>query len=523
MILRGGAGEDTLKGGAGADEIYGYGADDYLQGLDGNDVLVGHDGDDTILGGNGDDYIIGGNGNDYIHGGAGIDWAAYEDAASGVTVDLAITTAQNTGGGGIDVILAVENLYGSAHNDSLSGNTLANILSGGLGDDRLYGRNGADTLNGGDGADWLVGGAGNDAVNGGAGIDTASYEDSTKGVKVDLTLAGAAQNTVGAGFDLLTSIENLAGSDFNDTLRGDAGANLLSGGAGDDILFGGAGDDVLIGGAGNDQFDGGDGFDTVSFADNLEGGVYLDFNTKYFESGAHGADSFTSIEKIIGTGFNDVMFGSFDKVEHFEGGAGDDILKSSGNGDILDGGEGDDSLTSSLGSATIIGGAGEDTYTAAFVYTGATVDLGREGVAQNIGGGNMITLSGVENLHLLLADDTVYFSRAANKVWGGDGADTFIYRNYAEIGKGATADHIMDWHRGSDVIDLSRIDANSKVAGDQAFTWVESFTKQAGQIMDTYDPTTKISHVQMDINGDGVAEAELYLHGYSANIGIWIL
>jgi Ca2+-binding RTX toxin-like protein len=67
-------------------------------------------------------------------------------------------------------------------------------------------------------------------------------------VTVTLATPGVAQNTINAGTDTLTSIENLVGSDFNDTLTGDAGANKLEGGVGNDTLNGGLGNDTLDGG-----------------------------------------------------------------------------------------------------------------------------------------------------------------------------------------------------------------------------------------------------------------------------------
>ena len=74
---------------------------------------------------------------------------------------------------------------------------------------------------------------------------------------VSLSILDTAQNTVGAGSDTLTSIENLTGSAFNDTLTGDD----------DNVINGRAGNDTLNGGAGNDTLDGGTGTDTVSYAD----------------------------------------------------------------------------------------------------------------------------------------------------------------------------------------------------------------------------------------------------------------
>ncbi len=86
-------------------------------------------------------------------------------------------------------------------------------------------------------------------MSGGNGNDTASFAyafsgGSTTGVTVDLNLQGAAQNTVAAGSDTLTGIENLVGSSLNDTLTGDGNDNVIEGGSGNDALAGGGGVDT---------------------------------------------------------------------------------------------------------------------------------------------------------------------------------------------------------------------------------------------------------------------------------------
>jgi Ca2+-binding RTX toxin-like protein len=83
---------------------------------------------------------------------------------------------------------------------------------------------------GGEGNDFLQGTIANDTLTGGNGNDTASFVNafsggSTTGVTVDLNVQGAAQNTVAAGNDTLTGIENLIGSAVNDTLTGDGNDN----------------------------------------------------------------------------------------------------------------------------------------------------------------------------------------------------------------------------------------------------------------------------------------------------------
>ncbi len=89
-----------------------------------------------------------------------------------------------------------------------------------------------------------------------------------------------AQNTVGAGTDTVTNIENLTGSNLNDTLTGNTAANFLNGGAGNDILAAGAGNDALIGGVGSDALAGGAGNDS------LDGGAAGSDTASYFDATA---------------------------------------------------------------------------------------------------------------------------------------------------------------------------------------------------------------------------------------------
>ncbi|WP_085584946.1 retention module-containing protein [Pseudomonas sp. R25(2017)] len=155
-------------------------------------------------------------------------------------------------------------LTGTSGDDVLVAGSGDNILNGGDGNDVLTAGSGNNELHGGAGNDLLYSGPGNDLLDGGSGIDTASYAHATAGVTVNLSLLGA-QNTVGAGTDTLTGIENLVGSNFNDTLTGDSNSNVINGGLGNDILNGGGGDDLLIGGMGNNTLTGGPGADTFQW------------------------------------------------------------------------------------------------------------------------------------------------------------------------------------------------------------------------------------------------------------------
>ncbi|MBU4435858.1 MAG: hypothetical protein KKC14_15770, partial [Alphaproteobacteria bacterium] len=287
---------DVVTGDDGANTIFGFAGDD---------VINGGAGDDTLYGDLGNDRLIGGAGNDRLDGGDGVDTVDYSAALSAVTIDLTRSWGQqDTRGAGLDTLVSIENIVGSAFNDTLSGDYGANRLEGGAGDDALYGGDGGDTLVGGAGDDVLNGGAGDDSYDGGAGFDTVTYENVTSGVIVDLRLLGL-QNTRGGGVETLANVEALKGSAYADTLTGDAGANRLEGGAGADTLLGGDGNDTLIGGAGDDQIDGGAGDDTVIYsgwASNYsvvkaaDGSVTV---TDLRTASPDGADHLVNVENIV--------------------------------------------------------------------------------------------------------------------------------------------------------------------------------------------------------------------------------
>jgi len=214
-------GNDLANGFAGDDSLYGYG---------GNDNLSGGAGKDFLSGGNGDDVLLGGAGNDLLSGGEGFDRAGYLDATAAVKVDLRITVEQNTGGGGIDRLSSCEAVVGSNFNDTLIGNSKANLLIGGLGKDTLDGQQGADRIHGGAGQDTLTGGAGADnfvfdaPVNvAGPLFDTITDFSHTQGDQIVLSkaiftgLSGAAGTALAADA-FFTSANATAASDASDRI-----------------------------------------------------------------------------------------------------------------------------------------------------------------------------------------------------------------------------------------------------------------------------------------------------------------
>ncbi len=353
-----GGGDDTVRGTSTANYMYGGGGNNSLAGLAGNDWLEGQGGDDLLNGGSGNDFLFGGSGNDT---------ASYHDEFSGVLVDLGLAVVQNTVGSGNDLLQSIENLIGSTHDDWLIGNGVDNQLHGGLGADQMFGGEGADILLGENGNDNLFGGDGNDLLSGGSGIDWASYLFQSSGVWINLTTENS-QNTSGAGWDTLISIENVAGSNHADLLIGNGAANRLEGwggndvitaGNGTDVLFGHDGNDSLNGGLGNDVLEGGSGVDWALYNTGLGSGITIDLFSETQVAGGGGVDTLRDIENVMATGYADSLTGN-NLANELRGEAGNDAIWGNGGADVINGGIGDDAIAGGTGADTMIGGSGND-------------------------------------------------------------------------------------------------------------------------------------------------------------------
>lgn len=262
-----------------------------------------------------------------------------------------------------------DTITGSIRNDDITTHNGNDIAYGGLGNDVFHDLGlGNDQFFGGDGADSFFLGAGNDTADGGAGTDTVNYTGIAFSVVADLANGFGLAD----GIDRYSSIENMYGSSWSDTIKGNASANRLVGGGGDDKLMGRTGADFLLGGTGNDVLMGNDGTNAA--------------------------------ETTPAVGLDDRLYGE----------AGNDRLFGDAGNDFLSGGNDDDILSGGLGNDMLLGGLGNDVLT------------------------------------------------------GGAGADTFIFQAMSEMPK---ADRITDFQQGLDKIDLSAIDANPFVAGDQSFSF----------------------------------------------------
>ncbi|MGO9922562.1 MAG: beta strand repeat-containing protein, partial [Isosphaeraceae bacterium] len=262
-----GVGNETFNGGTGGNTTFNFDPDN----KEGNDTVIGSSGTD-----------------------GGIDTLDFSAATVPVTVDLSSANTQSIDPAGnleltLSAVDAIQNVIGGdSGNDSLTGNGLDNTITAGSGDDTLTGGTGDDTFvfennfgnddvvesaadTSGPGSNTLDFSAvsanltttinadntfavsdGSGTVNasnvanliGGPGSNWLDYSNYASAVNVDLATGTATD------FANVTGFENVRGSNFNDTITGDANANILIGGTGDDTFSGGGGADTITGGSG---------------------------------------------------------------------------------------------------------------------------------------------------------------------------------------------------------------------------------------------------------------------------------
>ena len=228
------------------------------------------------------------------------------------------------------------------------------------------------------------------------------------------------------------------GFDGNDTINGGSGNNTINGGLGDDSLIGGFrfgnNNNRIDGGAGNDTINSGSGDNTIN------GGLGND--------------------QIDGSG-------------NIDGGAGNDTINGDNGNDSLLGGDGNDSLLGGLGNDTINGGSGNDTISGDFGNLGNGVILTVNGntisgdYSDNFSSGSFSTYSNDLNVVTDILTDVLT---------GGSGNDVFdfnsVFKTQPGLSRRVITDFVGNGNLPGDQIDLSTIDANSTLGGNQAFSFI---------------------------------------------------
>ena len=471
------------------ENVRGSDNDDRIEGNEANNTFFGNDGDDTLTGGEGEDQLFGGADDDFINGSVGDD-----------------------------------QLFGESGDDVLSGAAGNDRLDGGLGDDRINLGDGVDTVvlgTRGFGVDTLVDFRAEDRLDVSA-LNIADFATlsrhltfSLAGAELNFTFGGAAERVI---FQNANATRVNAASFIFDTstaaktVVGTAGVDMLFGGLGNDIIRAGAGSDRIDGGRGADRMEGGAG-DDVYFVDNA-GDLVIEAagggsDTVLTAVSFNGASQDIERIEIVGTGranvvgnlLDNVLIGN-DDVNALNGSKGADRMEGRGGNDLY--------YVDNVGDVVVeAAGDGTDTVRASISYT-----LGANVERLQLVGSHQVNAIGnaLDNVLQGNARSNVIIGMGGRDLMtGGGGADRFDFRAVSDS-PFAAYDRITDLEN-QDVINLSAIDANTNLAGDQGFTLVSAFTRQAGQLTLTFNATGNFTVLAADVNGDGVGDFRVILDG----------
>ena len=394
--------QGTMIGTAGDDSIEGTSGDDVIIGLDGTDTINGNGGHDTICGGadgsgpDEGDTIAGEFGRDRIDGDEGDDFVSGDQGRDKIF-----------GREGGDQLHGSEHLFGGGADvtDTVRGGSGSDTVTGGDGNDRLFGNRDRDNM---------FGHGGDDVINGGAN-EVGVGDEANFWLAPGPVVANLIENAAtGEGEDRLVGIEGLGGSSHPDILVGNDTQNSFSGG---------------LGPSDDDLFKGNAGLDSVSYTFaaqrvivNLQGGT----------SFGDGSDTLESIEHVLGSGYDDTIFGSNQdnvliggQVSPFDppGTTSNDAMYGRMGNDIMVGYDGDDQL---------FGGAGVSDYV---TYQDAPFDPVNvnlsTGVATRSDGTD--TIEGVEMIEGSNADDTLIGDNGVNLFLSEEGDDTIDGRGGSDL------------------------------------------------------------------------------------------
>ena len=421
----------------------------------GNDTIRGNVLDNTLSGNGGNDHLHGLDGNDTLSGGAGTDWAYFTQAIANYTFQVLESSIQVVADFVDTVMNDIEWFSFSDTNISYADleaqyafteytNLADSIVLPVSGDSvRMLG-----------GDDQVSYTGGYATIDGGSGTDTVDFSGFGAAVWVDLGFSGTSEGWTrddthvrsGTWREIadLTDVENVTGSDYDDKLYGDDGANILAGGAGDDNLYGNGGNDTLDGGTGSDTAFFSNAFSTYNFAQSgtdilvtgsADGTDTVRDTVEYFKF----SDETLSRAELISTLSPLTFTANADTV---------DLPSSGGTFDTLGG---NDHVSYTGGYARIDGGLGTDTVDFSNFGSAVWVNLAYSGTSEgwtrddtHVRSGTwreIADLTDVENVTGSDHDDKLYGDDGANVLAGGAGND---------ILQGNGGDDTLDGGAGSD-------------------------------------------------------------------------
>ncbi len=560
------AGNDTVNGGAGNDTISGG-----LNGTGGPgaDILNGDAGDDTFIwnanaadptdgrdvinggteGGLGDTFVLNGRagaetytiytraawdaigGNNGASLNAGTEIVITRNGTSFASVIAELREIEEIRIAGVDPSASgtiggdTINIVGDFSSTSLRPNTIT--IDGEAGDDTIdissLGSVHRIVFRSNGGNDTIIGNLRPmDVIELPDGATAADYATTTdaNGVSTMTNGTHSVTFTASGGMPQLGEDENEEDTDTTETSSiiggqrtGTPVADVLTGNAGDDNIVAFAGDDIVIGNAGADAISAGEGGD--------------------FVSGGDGRDViFAGVgdDQVFAGADNDIVYGDAGADRIF-GDQGNDLITAGAGDDTVFGGAGDDLIVAEVGDDNDVyfgdeggGGTGIDTLDMSAATANVTINLGSGGSSNGTAFSSQTgndTIWGIENVNTGSGNDTITASNAVNVMNGGAGDDTFRFTSTTA----ANGDTIVTFEPG-DRIDLTGIDANIGVAGDQSFTLVNGAPTAAGELGVTFETRADgdFTVVQGNIDGNADADFTIEIAGHqnltNANLGL---
>ena len=343
------------------------------------------------------------------------------------------------------------------------------------------------------------------------------------GMSVFYNSSGTHYGTVTDPATNIVKFGHVEGSRLGDDVHGYDNGAWLSGLGGNDTLTGGAGNDLLIGGGGNDTLFGGAGVDIARYA-----GARADFVVSTGGDGLHvaekaGVHSFDVLNGVEWLQFDDgalrlsdMAFLATSATAGIFGGAG---LYQANAPVVLTGTSGADVFAVAVAGTIVHGLAGEDVVNATVDFTmlddverlnligTAAINGTGSALSDQIYGNearNILTGgAGADSLYGGDGNDVLDGGAGRDKLKGGAGADEFVFTSVEESSK-AAPDSLSDFQTGIDHIDLTAIDANTQVAGNQAFA-LQALPGGAGALW------VAGHYLYGDVNGDGVADLAIVI------------
>ena len=434
-------GNDTITGNGNTRILYWNASDsvtvDIAAGTADGDVSVGHDTfsgvvqvrgssfNDTLLGSNNPGSLTevfdGWTGNDFIDGRGGFDQAVYNSngamTTSGITVNMAAGTVVGDASIGTDTLRSIEQVYGSNFSDSYDATNFGLV---GYMDTATNNVGNSGTFNS------FQGNGGNDTIAGNGNTQIVFF-NATGSVTVNLANGTVSGDTSVGSDTIIGGVNNVQGSNSNDSITGSNGNDILGGQGGGDTIDGGGGSDTITGGAGNDAINGGAGGDIAVFSGGV-GNYGIDIGlgtvTDNRSGSPDGTDTLTGVEllqfadayRLIASStagnsidLSGVFLSGMAAVTTMTAASNDYLTIGQGfGGRQIDLGAGNDTLTlGTVGFYTlnlanvenVVGSAGDDFINITTPAGGLSIDgaAGNDNVAL-LNGVNSVSISNVESI-----------------------------------------------------------------------------------------------------------------------------